>query len=316
MKQLIEETLREYQEKQAQFMQTITERINQIDENNTKDRRDMGQAIVALRNEIEQDITSFKKEIMDRLLRTESCQSLQRSSGPIILTQQSVIPKFCNIKEKHPYKFIEELDLYFRKNNTSEEEKLDMIQESLEGAAANWYSIYKMCWSTYDNFKSDFLNHFWSEAEQSQLRHQISSGVWNANMCSMADHFTQYISLAKTLREPGPENLLIEQIMRHFPRYVQSMWSLLPEKNFKSATEFLRQQDNINQQYPHKKQEAEPRKKTYSFERPAPYNKNNHPNIIHSVQPSPRKNKTNGKQPKEYKGSRVLPKPGNEKLSN
>lgn len=63
----------------------------------------------------------------------------------------------------------------------------------------------------------------------------------------MEAHFAHYVGLARLLTTPMSENLLISELMKHFPVNLQSLWALKSgtEKTIANAAEFLRSQENI-----------------------------------------------------------------------
>lgn len=280
----------------TEFEERVNNKIDLMINQNIQDRRDMGQAIIALRKELNDELDKFRKDIVENTLPNVS----NITSGHVIVSQGTEVPKFKNNKEKHPYKFLEELEIYFKKMNTREEDKLEILRECMQETAFDWFSIYKLCWNTYDDFRNDFLDYFWSEAEQNQLRQQINTSIWKPGGMSMANHFAHYIGMAKTLKEPWPENLLIDQIMRHFPRYIQSMWTLVTDKNFKTAAEFLRHQDNIGRATPSASQRniLEPFSRQPGPSRPAPYSRPNQRQMMQPLCTS---------TPKNFKGRNYKP---------
>lgn len=297
LKEWLDAALLEQSNLRLEFEENMTQRMNQIINQNAQDKKDIGQAIVTLRKEITEEINKLKTELVETTL-----QNLNTSTGPLVITQGTEVPKFKNNKDKHPYKFLEDLEIYFKKMNIKEEEKLDVLRECMQETASDWFSIYKLCWETYEDFRQDFLEYFWSEAEQNQLRQQINTTVWKNGEVSMANHFAHYIGLAKTLKEPWPENLLIDQVMHHFPKYIQSMWTLVPNKNFKTATEFLRHQDNVSKPGPsnvYSKNTPEKTEKFHNQHRQGPYQRpKGYMQPIYSSTPkqNPRRRQGNGKQ--------------------
>lgn len=161
-------------------------------------------------------------------------------------------PKFGGLNSKdrhgkgiHPVTFLEDLNSYLKKI-PSQGKELDIIQECLTDQARNWARIYRDRWSTYDDFKQDFLNTFWSEVEQNKVRRNIVSNTWNRKENpTMLGHFLSLAGQVGLLKLTIPERQLVADIMRHYPKEVQQLWALSRNETILAATEFLRQMDNI-----------------------------------------------------------------------
>lgn len=154
-------------------------------------------------------------------------------------------PRFPGKMNIHPVTFIEDLSSWL-KRSPNKNTDIDLIIECLEGHSRDWARIYKRRWTTLTEFKRDFLNTYWGEAEQSELRKKIVCNKWNKELqSSMLDHFITLSGQAKMLNNPIPEGQLIDDIMSHFPKDVQYAWSN-QTGNLLEAAEFLRKLDAVN----------------------------------------------------------------------
>lgn len=155
-------------------------------------------------------------------------------------------PKYPG-KKTHSITFIEDLTVYLRRVSTSDSE-VDVIFDCLEGECRNWARIYKEKWRNFEDFRTDFLNTYWGEAEQSNLRKKIVQNKWTKGQTTMLQHFISLVGQAKILSYIIPEKQLVGDIMSHFPKNVQYAWSTNPNPSIMEATDFLRKLDSINQQ--------------------------------------------------------------------
>lgn len=159
-------------------------------------------------------------------------------------------PRFSGVsgtKEKHPVTFIEDLTSYLRKIPAQGKE-LDIVQECLIGQARDWSRVYKGRWTTFEDFKSDFLTTYWGEVDQNKVRRDIVSNKWDKNKHStMLSHFLSLAGQVNLLQFTIPEGQLVADIMRHYPKQVQQLWSLSRKDTILAATEFLKNLDLINQ---------------------------------------------------------------------
>lgn len=180
-----------------------------------------------------------------------------RESRPIFLSPPPCMPRFRGDDRKHPVRFLEELDSYFKRMSTPQSQYLDAVSESLQGAAFDWAAIYQGRWTTYQDFKDDLLANYWSDLEQNKLRHRLSTNTWIGGRYSMGNHFAHFVGLARLLTNPIPETTLVSELMRHFPTNLQSLWMLKEPKTIAAAATFLKQQEGIEPlRIPHQPIEA------------------------------------------------------------
>lgn len=152
-------------------------------------------------------------------------------------------PKYPS-KYKHPVTFIEDLTAYLKKYPGTTD-IVDMVLESLDGEVREWGRLYRSRWTQFEDFKRDFLENFWGEAEQGELRRKIVQNTWDGTQ-SMLSHFISLCGQAKMLTYPIQEQQLVSDIIGHFPRNIQYAWNASNYTTILQATEFLRKLDNVN----------------------------------------------------------------------
>lgn len=158
-------------------------------------------------------------------------------------------PKYPGKNDIHPVSFIEDLTSYLKRIPTPTGGVVDLIIECLEGETRNWARICRERWQNLEDFKSDFLNTYWGDTEQNNLRRKIVCNTWDKSKhSSMLEHFISLTGQAKMLAYPIPEKQLINDIMQHFPKQVQYVWTTNPASTIIEAAEFLRRIDNIEKQ--------------------------------------------------------------------
>lgn len=164
-------------------------------------------------------------------------------------TSLSEKPKFPS-RNIHPVNFIEDLNVYLKKLPPNTGNEIDLIIECLDGESRNWARIYKERWSRYDDFKRDFLDTYWGEAEQNALRRKIVNDTWDERE-TMLNHFISLCGQAKMLTYPIQEKQLVNDIMNHFPKEVLYAWSTSHLTSILGAADFLRKLDDVNKRNPH-----------------------------------------------------------------
>lgn len=206
---------------------------------------------------MQKKITGLESKLNERGLTRENVvdeiakRQVGSNQDPIrcaVLDYKSDRPKYPGRGDIHPMTFIEDLDAYI-KRLPNQSFIIDDIVACLGGEARNWARIYRDRWRTALDFKGDFLQTYWGETEQSTLRRKIICERWDSTKTrSMLEYFLMYTGQAKMLTTPPPEEQLVNDLIRHFPREIQYMWVLRKGTTIIEAAEFLRRFDTIENQ--------------------------------------------------------------------
>ncbi|GLV61260.1 hypothetical protein CBL_21087 [Carabus blaptoides fortunei] len=121
---------------------------------------------------------------------------------------------------------------------------LEMARDCLTGESIDWAEVYSGCWSSYNDFKTDFLHTYWSDTAQNKVRHKISTDRWDVKKTpSVLNHLAYHVSQHKMLTNQMPEPVFVSEVIRHFPVHLQSLWQVMGENTITDLTEFLRRQE-------------------------------------------------------------------------
>lgn len=157
-------------------------------------------------------------------------------------------PSFSGCDNTNPVRFLNNFEQYYALIQTRRTNKLTEVIACLARKAEDWALFHLDSWVDFDNFRVDFLRHFWSEERQQEARHWLLSRPYDPNRgCTMSEFFICIVNEIKTMSLPLPETMLLRDILRLFPFSVQSLWTVLPkqEKNLKGTLEFLELQSLI-----------------------------------------------------------------------
>lgn len=167
----------------------------------------------------------------------EANVSLQRKSE-IVFIQSPHKPTF-NGTSAHPVVFMEDLEKYIEKMNISHGD-VRTILECLTGDAKNWAKIYEDRWRNFNDFKEDFLSHYWGREAQNKVKQTLGFGKWDARDMTMSVYFAKLYSDARRLPLFLTEEIIVDEIMQHFPREVRTLWFTRELKGAIAASKFLR----------------------------------------------------------------------------
>lgn len=145
---------------------------------------------------------------------------------------------------QNPISFLEDLREYTRKVKRTD--PLNVVRENLKGEAKSWAKLYNKRWETMLDFERDFLATYWGDIKKNEVRRRLAEGVYdNKKDISMLTHFANYWELAKALKITEAPLGIVDEIMRHYPKEIQSLWFSGQSGDEIVAAEFLRKLDTM-----------------------------------------------------------------------
>lgn len=152
-------------------------------------------------------------------------------------------PTFSGGNE-NPISFLEDIKEYTRKVKRTD--PLVVVRENLKGEAKSWAKLYNKRWETMLDFEKDFLATYWGDIKKNEVRRRLAEGIYdNKKNISMLTHFASYWELAKALKITDTSLGVVDEIMRHYPKEIQSLWFSGPTGDEIIAAEFLRKLDTL-----------------------------------------------------------------------
>lgn len=167
-------------------------------------------------------------------------------------------PIFADSETSNPVRFLERFELYFKRTYLPEEDKISEVISCLSRQAWDWAEYHKGTWNHFNHFRAAFLDKFWSEDRQHEIRVQLLSRAYDPSREStMAEYFMRQVNHLRTLTIPLAESLLLADLMLLFPEPVRGLWRTLPkhERTMRGAMDFLERQSLI---HPPKKRKFTP----------------------------------------------------------
>ncbi|EFA13685.2 hypothetical protein TcasGA2_TC016049 [Tribolium castaneum] len=169
-------------------------------------------------------------------------------------------PSFEGLKRQNPVKFLRAIEEYGRFFGLDSQRLLGVAMDCLKGNAKHWTGIFQKKWRGYEDFRRDFLRTYWSAKRQRDIRFQIATGRYDETRGTMLSHFAYYVDMANMLTTPLSEEVLLDELLRHFPERIQSLWVLEKICTTTDAAEFLAAQE-IPGQNPGEKTNIAPRER-------------------------------------------------------
>ena len=150
-------------------------------------------------------------------------------------------PSFSGTR-KETLEFLREFEDYCAETHTPSSNKLGEVLKCLKGDARTWATASQDSWSTYEDFRHDFVEFYWPTHQRRAVAEEVRRGRFDPHRDGlMVDYFINKYGLLKSLMLPDSELDTIDSVMRVFPDDVWSAWSTIPsrEKSFARAQEFL-----------------------------------------------------------------------------
>ncbi|XP_020293938.1 uncharacterized protein LOC109859790 [Pseudomyrmex gracilis] len=111
--------------------------------------------------------------------------------------------------------FLRRIDRVVLREQMNSDDVLFYLPQNLTGTAANWYDSLDV--ETYEEFKTQFIQRFWSQATQSRIRGKLYRDKYDPSKGqSMAGYARELFSATKMLNPPVSDEEFITAITAHF----------------------------------------------------------------------------------------------------
>lgn len=151
------------------------------------------------------------------------------------------LPVFDDTGTLHPMEFLEVLEYSMISENIPFEIFKFIIRNQFKGTASLWSQAFLHNFTDFESFKLAFMDQFWSETKQLQIKLDLQSQYYKEGQGSLVNYFMKNVAMARYLSPPYSELLLIRTIARHFPPHISA--TLMGAQCLAEAMERLRQAD-------------------------------------------------------------------------
>jgi len=201
-------------------------------------------------NAIKQSINDTDTKItVETAKREKDIQTLKstRQDGMNARTSniELIAPTFNGETDEHPKQYLKDLNAYFLHKNTSQTDRMVIIENSMKGKAAKWFGMVKDATPNIDTFKSLFLKHFFSGDRQWDIFIRCTEARKKPINGNFQEYFHFWIAELKYLDSPKiDETQAINLITKHFPIAIQAYIQTTQEKKFLTIWEKLGELEN------------------------------------------------------------------------
>lgn len=150
-----------------------------------------------------------------------STPPLAYAVAPTLLERRE-LPRFEGLPKHHPVVFLRELERFFEMVGVKEAFQLDYALDALQGKISTWGDAFRYSFGDYPTFKAMFLEEFWGEERQRDIRVALYGETYRSNCdLEMADYFLRLVAKARHLTPPMRDDEIISLSIRHFPMAVE-----------------------------------------------------------------------------------------------
>jgi hypothetical protein len=160
-------------------------------------------------------------------------------------------PTFAGLDTENPAEFLEEYERYSTDAQVPPEKKLSEAIRCLRQTAARWAKFHQGKWQSFTGFRAEFSGHLLVGGPTtggSGAGFEPSATTWTKGD-SMVDFFMEQATQLRTLTQPIPECVMVEDLMRLFPENISLLFkSEKPrgERSIQEALDFLERQSVLH----------------------------------------------------------------------
>lgn len=148
-----------------------------------------------------------------------------------------VMRRFADNGALHPMEFLKQIEKYSSQCNLTDQVKIDMAVNHLDGSTQVWASALSDLWETWDDFRQAFISMYWSPERQDNIIAEFSTTKYSSvTHLSMAQFLLQWMGKVKFLTPPIEPAKFLRQFMHLLPA---NTFNILTASNIRTTTELL-----------------------------------------------------------------------------
>lgn len=147
---------------------------------------------------------------------------------------------YGNKRDQHPKDFLLRLEEYFAVKQIRKEEMVIVAGDCLRTTAYNWFTTIRFQINNYNDFKSAFIDEYWSRDIQMQTWNQCLSTRQIQADTNYREHFSSWATKLRHLEVPKlSEEEVVRNIASHYPGYLRAILISLPDCTILNAMKIL-----------------------------------------------------------------------------
>jgi len=236
------ERIQELENKIQQLQYTVDKQI-EAQNSLATELREANDIIKQLINDT---VTKITVETARREREIQTLKSTKQDDTNVKVSNVELIaPTFNGEADEHPKQYLKDLNAYFLHKNTSQTDRMIIIENGMKGKAAKWFGMVKDATPNVDTFRSLFLKHLFSEDRQWDIFIRCTETGKKPINENFQEHFHFWMAELKYLESPKiDETQAINLTTKHFPIAIQAYIRTAQEKKFLTIWEKLGELEN------------------------------------------------------------------------
>ena len=209
-------------------MKGWTERIGKVDRElqNFKEVQEKGNLIITVKDNILQKLDDSFSELQWQIDELKKTKTIDSGNVSLITPEKSRIkipvPSFKGTDQERPIKFLNDLDKYILLMKIDERDSIQIVSQTLEGVAKDWWYVYESDVQGYEQFKGLFKDRFWNSTIQRHTRRKVEFGSFYAwGKLDRVTHASAVFGYAKELDLSYSDEELSEKLAVHFEKGIR-----------------------------------------------------------------------------------------------
>jgi hypothetical protein len=213
--------------------------------------------INTLKSEINTTIENLKQELETCKQRTpQTYDTIQGNLGQNIhlinyAGHNDKIPQF-NGKAINPIEFMNQAVEYINKitqNGLNTTDLKHIIGNMMNGSANQWWQMIKHDVYSIEQFKERFVNKYWNENIQSEIRRRLQTGRYSMEgRANRSEYFIEKVLILRNLTPKLTEQEIIKHLTNHFEKTIRDAIRVRGIKTIIEMEDLLSEEDIENRQ--------------------------------------------------------------------
>ncbi|KAK5649398.1 hypothetical protein RI129_000427 [Pyrocoelia pectoralis] len=231
------------------FTQQVDYEFRKMEHKITKHEKITDQKLTELDNKVEkysEEVETIKEEIRGeaRFTKAKIHKIMVRPESELYQRPK----KFDgNLRNGHPINFIKAVENYLKNFEITDQERVNIVMELLEGNAKSWSQLRSREWRNINEFKEDFMKQFWSEQNQDKIKLRLATPkLYDSRRGNYVDHVWYWVGETAHIQPPLREEQLVHALTRHFPQEVENILIGSGEKTVQNLVNMLERIQEAN----------------------------------------------------------------------
>ena len=152
------------------------------------------------------------------------------------------LPRFSGNENDHPLRYIRDLELFFELRGIPERLKLSIVKNSFSESALWWMELNISPQTSYTEFKTMFIQNYWTISRQNNIRVEIVNGRYDPKKHrSYSEYFIMMSQKARDLQPVILQEELFSCLAKHFPSDIRAAIVVTRPQNAQEMLQLLRE---------------------------------------------------------------------------